>query len=491
MTSNADHQSSSDVVGILFKSDQLDGCRASQTFFGSVRYQYANAAIVNGDLEAAIKDLMQQLGAGKQPLPIAAAIPTEDCYFATRPIATGGSTASPRVLLRESLRSSSARLDQMAIDVIHWQPDRRNVAGICAAPTEAIERIRSAIAATGHSLQRVEPAAACLIGVAPNYEGRDRRNSLTTRVLLGNASLLAVMSRGAKPIHWQRLPLPAGDEGTGIVSAIRSLETAATACGLDRTPDNVVIHGRSELHALMDSQWLESSLPGSFRWVDEPTLASQDISKALAVRLLEGNDEGFDLVRQHRDPLKLRRVVPYREIVAYVVAACVLAFVQWTRLDGIEGQRMALVATAPPIIGDGSNPKPEQENLSARAGAVSNFLHKRVMWSGVLADVTATLPDGMQLTHISASAPMARSIRGKSKDTPATMTLRAKCALDNDGSMPSSLNNLAETFGLIESVKDHFETVELSDLRRTRDQETSVAGAEFSVIFTAKSKKAR
>ncbi|MDA8744057.1 hypothetical protein N9N28_05440 [Rubripirellula amarantea] len=491
MTTNADNQSSSDVVGILFMNDRLDGCRAIQTFFGSIRYQHATVSIDNGDLATALQDLMQMLGAGKQSLPIAAAIPTENCYFATRPITTGGSTASPRVLLRESLRSNSARLDQMAIDVIHWQPDRRNVAGICAAPNETVDRIRTAVAATKHSLQRVEPAAACLIGVAPTYEGRERRNSLTTRVLLGNTSLLAVMSRGAKPIHWQRLPLPAGDEGTGIVSAIRALETAATACGLDRTPDNVVIHGRSQLRSLMDSQWLESSLPGNFRWIDEPTLEGQDVAKSLAMRLLEGNDEGFDLVRQHRDPLKLRRVVPYREIVAYVVAACVLAFVQWTRLDGIEGQRMSLVATAPPIIGDGSNPKPEQENLSARAGAVSQFLDKRVMWSGVLADVTSKLPEGMQLTNISASAPMARSIRGKSKDTPAKMTLRAKCALSEDGSMPTSLNNLAENFAGIESVADHFETVELSDLHRTRDSETGVAGAEFSVIFTAKTRKGR
>ena len=64
------------------------------------------------------------------------------------------------------------------------------------------------------------------------------------------------MSRGAQPIHWQRLPLPAGDEATGIVSAVRALETAATACGLDRTPENVVIHGRQKLQALIDQQWL-------------------------------------------------------------------------------------------------------------------------------------------------------------------------------------------------------------------------------------------
>jgi hypothetical protein len=497
MTTNADNQSSSDVVGILFKEDRLDACRASQTLFGGVRYQYASAPILDsetvsdGGLADALKNVIEQLGGSKQPLPIAAAIPTDECYFATRPIASSGTTASPRVLLRESLRSNSARLDQMAIDVVHWQPDRRSVAGICAVPNERIDGIREAVANSKHSLQRVEPAAACLIGVAPAHEGRDRRNQLTTRVLLGKSSLLAVMSRGCKPIHWQRLPLPAGDEATGIVSAIRSLETAATACGLDRTPDHIVVHGRIELRALLDNKWLEKSLSGNFRWVENPTLASKDVTKALADRLLEGNDDCFDLVRQHRDPLMLRRIVPYREIIGYITAACVLAGVLWTRMDGIESQRMALVASAPPIIGDGTNPKPEQDRLTAQASAISRFLDKRIQWSGVLADITAALPTGMQLLDIHGSAPMARDIRGKSKSSPATLVLRAKCALGDDGSMPGSLNQLAETFASINGVDTHFETVELSDLHRTRDQKTGIAGAEFSVIFTAKTKKGR
>ena len=491
MTTNAENQSSSDVVGILFKKDRLDGCRARQTLFGGVRYEYASVPLSGDDLASTLQALIDQLGGSKEPLPIAAAIATEECYFATRPITSGGTTASPRVLLRESLRSNSARLDQMAIDVIHWQPDRRTVAGICAAPNERIDSIREAVSQTQHLLQRIEPAAACLIGVSPSHEGRERRNQLTTRVLLGKDSLLAVMSRGAKPIHWQRLPLPAGDEATGIVSAIRSLETAASACGLDRTPENVVIHGRSELRSLMDNQWLEGNLPGSFRWVDHPALAGKDVTKALADRLLDGNDEGFDLVRQHRDPLKLARIVPYREIIGYLVAACVLAGVLWARWDGIESKRMMLVASAPPIIGDGSNPKPEQDKLAGKATAVSRFLDKRIQWGGVLADVTTALPSGMQLLGIRGTAPMPRQIRGKTKSAPATLILNAKCALSEDGAMPEVLNQLAEIFADLESVDQHFETVELAGLHRTRDQETGLAGAEFSVIFTAKTKRGR
>ncbi len=491
MTTIGDNRSSSDVIGILFGAQRLDGCRAIKTMFGSVRYRRASVDLLDGDLDSALTSLLEQLGVGPLSLPIAAAIPTEECYFATRPIAAGAAKASPRVLLRESLRSSAARLDQMAIDVIHWQPDRRMVAGICAAPIPRIEAIRTAIANSKHSLQRLEPAAACLIGVSPECEGRERRNSLTTRVLLGNTNLLAVMSRGGKPIHWQRLPLPPGDEAMGIVSAIRSLETAANACGLDRTPDTVVIHGRPELQSLTDQNWLTESLEGSFRWVETPTLNGADVAQALADRLLASEDDGFDLVRQHRDPLQLRRVVPYKEIVAYLIAASVLAGVLWMRFDSIQAQQAALVSSAPRMVADGTNPKPEKDQLSSRASAVSQFLDQRIRWSAVIGEVTRAIPEGMRLTAIRGSAPLAKRGKRETKSKPATLVLQAECALDEDGSIPAALDNLADSLHSLDTIQPHFDSVELSDVRRTRAQDTGVAGAAFSVVFTNSTKGGR
>lgn len=491
MTTGGSDRTSSDAIGVLFGSRRLDGCRASKTLLGRVRYRYASVDITDGDVNTALIDLLQELGAKDIPLPIAAAIPTDECYFATRPIASGAANASPRALLRESLRSSVARLDQMGIDVIHWQPDRRAVAGICAAPNERIEAIRTAVAASKHSLRRLEPAAACLIGVSPEREGRDRKNALVTRVLLGETSLLAVMSRGSKPIHWQSFPLPAGDEATGIVSAIRSLEAASGACGLDRTSDSFVIHGRAELQMLIDQNWLEDSLDGTLRWVASPTLQGADVAQAAADRLLSDEDDGFDLVRQHRDPLKLHRVVPYKEIVAYLLAASVLTAILWGRLDSLKNDKTALVTSAPPMVIDGENPKLEKDQLSSRASAVSQFLDKRVRWSTVLSEITAALPEDMSLESIAGTSPLGKQSRKSSKSMPTTLVLAAKCKLQEDGSLPTTLNSLAETLHQLDSVKPHFESVELSDVRRVKSQETGASGAVFSVILTGKTTGAR
>ncbi|NND98741.1 MAG: hypothetical protein HKN47_15580 [Pirellulaceae bacterium] len=490
MTTNSDPRANTDAIGVMFGRDQLDGCRASQTMFGTVRYQRATVTIVDGDIDTALRELLGALGAGSTPLPLVAAIPTDECYFATRPTASGAANASPRVLLRESLRSSATRLDQMAIDVINWQPDRRSVAGIVAAPIDRIERIRECVAATGHLLQRLEPAAACLISIAPECEGRDRRSSLTTRVMLGEQNLLAVMSRGTRPIYWQNLPLPHGDEATGIVSAIRSLEAAGTACGVDRTPDNVVIHGRRELHALIDQQWLEANLHSDFRWVETPTLAAQDVAQGLVDKFLNDDDDGFDFVRQHRDPLQLRRVVPYKEILVYAATACALATVMWLRLGALDDQKVAVLASAPMMVADGANPKPEKDQLNARAAALSQFLDKRVHWSTLLGDIAHVMPQGMRLTGIRGTAAMTTKRKKQVKVSPTTLVLQAETALDDDGAMPSSLDTLADSIHRITSVSSHFGSVELSDIRRTRSSETGVAGAEFSIILTNDSKGA-
>jgi hypothetical protein len=220
-------------------------------------------------------------------------------------------------------------------------------------------------------------------------------------------------------------------------------------------------------------------------------LKGSDIAQTLADRLFANEDEGFDLVRQHRDPLRLRRIVPYREIAAYLIAASILAGVLWMRLGSIDAQHTALVSGAPPMVAEGTNPKPEKDQLNAQASAVSQFLEKRVRWSGVLGEITQSLPEGMRLTAIRGTAPMPKRGKHQTKVIPETLILQAECALEEDGSMPESLDGLADTLHSLETVEPHFDSVELSDVRRTRAQDTGVSGAAFSVIFTGKQKGGR
>ncbi|MCA9141053.1 MAG: hypothetical protein KDB00_29990, partial [Planctomycetales bacterium] len=278
MSSGSD-PSRSHAVGVLFGRQHLHGCRATTTVFGSMRYEYASVSVNNDDLESALRDLLHALELDELPTPIAGAIPTSECYFATRPINAGGGNASPRTLLRESLRSTTAKLDQLAIDVLNWQADRRPLVSIVAAPLKRVEQIRAAIENSKHSLQRLEPAANALITAAVESERKERRDRLVTRVFLGDRSLLAVMTKGTRAIHWQSIPLPQGDEGTGIVSIVRSVEAAYSACGLENPPASVRIYGRQELESLIDRQWLADNLPDDFRWLECPSMKPEHMAR--------------------------------------------------------------------------------------------------------------------------------------------------------------------------------------------------------------------
>ena len=476
------------AVGILFGRQHLHGCRVTTTVLGSVRHEYATVALNGDDVDRALAELLERLDVPADATPIAAAIPTGECYFATRPINSGGGNATPRTLLRESLRSSTAKLDQLAIDVLNWQADRRPLASIVAAPLERIERIREAVAQSHHSLQRLEPAANALIRAAVERERKDRRSQLVTRVFLGESSLLAVMTKGTRAIHWQSTPLPPGDEGTGIVSIVRSVEAAYKACGLESPPVSVCIYGRLELQSLIDQQWLGDNLPVDYRWQDTPSMRPEKIAKACADGFLATDEDEFDFVREHREPLRLHRVVPYKEIAIYLVAACCLAFAMFERMKESESEHMSLLSNAPALVADGSNLRPERDRLNARASAISQFMDNRVRWSPMLGEITSVLPDGTRLTGIRGTATMTQKRKRAVKSAPTTLILNAECVLDADGQLPESVGNLTDTVGGLECVSQHFERVEISDLRRTTSAETGIAGASFSIILTTRSK---
>lgn len=476
------------AVGIMFGRQHLHGCRATATVFGSVRHDDAVVPVTNGDVQLALIQLLEELDITDESTPIAAAIPTSECYFATRPINSGGGNASPRTLLRESLRSSTAKLDQLAIDVLDWQADRRPMVSIVAAPLDRIEQIRDAIGGTIHSLQRLEPAASALIRAAVGNERKERRDRLVTRVFLGDSSLFAVMTKGSRAIHWQSIPLPQGDEGTGIVSMVRSVEAAYAACGLERPPELVAIYGRRELELLIDRQWLDDNLPDDYRWLDAPSLKPQHIAQACADGFLASGEDEFDFVREFREPVGFSRIVPYREIATYLVAAGMLAFFLYGRLKQSESEHIALLANAPSMIADGSDPRPVRDRLNARATAISQFLDRRVRWSPILGEITAILPSGTRLTGIRGSATMAQKRKRAVKTAPTILVLNAECVLNANGQLPESVSELTEVVGNLESVAKHFQRVELTDLRRTVSKETGIAGAEFSIILTNSAK---
>ena len=476
------------ALGVLFGRQHLQGCLGTATVFGAMRYEFAVVEVRDGDTRAAFNELLSELKI-EEPIAIAASIPTSECYFATRPInaGAGGGAATPRTLLRESLRSSTAKLDQLAIDVLNWQADRRALASIVAAPLDRIETIKDLIAETPHRLCRLEPAANALITAAAEGDKAERKGGVT-RVFVGETSVLAVMTKGTRAIHWQSIPLRQGDEATGMVSIVRSVEASYSACGLERPPEAVTIYGRKQLESVIDRQWLAASMPGEYQWIDEPSMRPQDIAKACVDGYLTSDDDEFDFVRADRPPQRLSRIVPYKEVFLYIAAAACLGFVLFDRVVRLETEQAMLSTDAVSVLGDDASLRAERDRLNARATSVSSFLDGRVQWSSLLTKVAEILPDDTRLTGIRGTAMMSRKRKRAVKTMPTTLILNAECKLDDQGQLPRSVTQLVDEVALLDAVSEHFDRVELDGLRRKESKETGIEGAEFSIVLTSTSK---
>ena len=140
------------------------------------------------------------------------------------------------------------------------------------------------------------------------------------------------------------------------------------------------------------------------------------------------------------------------------------------------------------MISEGINVRSERDRLNARAGAISQFLDKRVVWSPILGEISGVIPEGTRLTDVRGSAVMTKKRKRAVKSIPTTLILDAECTLNEDGQLPSSVSQLTETISNLQSVGKHFDRIELSDLRRTDSAESNTQGAKFSIMLTTNSK---
>lgn len=477
----------SSSIGILFEDGILYGCQASRTLVGRIRHQQVSQPIGEAGLDQAVVELLAKFSATSADTLVAAGLPTGETYFATRPIAASAGSVSPRVLLRESLRSATVRLDRLEIDVLHWQPERRPVASIIAAPSSRIDSIRHAIESAGYCLQQIEPVATALCTAAARVDSKDRGNQTITRVILSRERILAVICKGPTPVHWHEMDLPAGDEASGIVSVIRAAVTGASTCGLTEAPDRVVLHGRNELQPLIDMQWLTSQLQCELRWLAEPAADAPGMVRALADNLLAGEPGQFDLARIHRAATPLRQLIPWREVVGYAAMAATLFFALQIRHNDQASQQTALLASAPAALTGEAEVRTIKTQLQAQASNLSSFLDNRVHWAPHLRTIVHQLPPHTRLQEIRGSAPLGNKKKA-SRAMPATLVLRGECTLDEHGNVPASLDSFVEQLRAQPALSDAFPHIELSDVRRTRSQQTGIDGAEFSVVMTASKK---
>lgn len=443
---------------------------------------------------AAVQRLLDQIPRRRfGRTPVAIGVPIEETYFTSRPINVGGSEASPRVLLREALRSPSFQVDSMAVDVVKSQPDRRRVASIVACKKEFVEPLVSALQHDDLRLVRAEPAPCSLLRLAPQHLRPSRKDRVLFRAFLNETHVLAVVAAGQQPLMWRRAQLPRGDEASAIVTLIRSMVAAKEHCGLQTDPSVIVIHGRPDLKRLLDLDGVREQTGLDLQWADAPALDSAQITFGLADGCFDNDEAAFDLSRKSKSPARITDLVPWPEIALFAGLILLMAAFLFHKLQGTSRATASLsrsnaqnVVAALPL----QELKTEKTNLQQRVVAAKGFLDSRILWSVCQRELADSLPDNIFLTSIHGINELPSSGKKKKNTGPKkSLILKGAVVLPENGVIPHEVDRLLTALRTHPALTRDFDIIELADLKRLGASADDRQLAMFTVMCLPKDAK--
>jgi len=470
------------AIGIYLEGSEAHACRVASTPLGAVELTKCSQTIDPDEPQAAIERLLDgMLKRRSEKIPVAIGIPAEQTFFTTRSMATRGGDVSPRVLLREALRSSNVAVDEMFVDVVRSQHGRRQMASIVACQREIIEQLAAPLQDRALPMLRVEPAPCALLRRALHADGAHRRAKLVCRVFLSDTHLLAVLTVKDKPMLWRHSRLQRGDETSAILAAVRSLGSIGAQSGLDSQIESVVIHGRSDLRRLLDMDWVHEQITGKLEWLDGPPLDASQIASGLAEGCLQDED-GFDLARHQQTERTLWQRFPWSEAAVHVGLIVVMGLFLAYRLLLVNDElTSATMRNAQSEIASLSTQElqKEKKELNAQVSAVEKFLDSRIVWTNYERELAAALPRDVFFTSLRGVSEFTSKSKSKTKARK-QLVLKCAVAIPQDGLIPHEVDRLLNALRQNPLLNAEFPLIELAELKQyKRDDETL---AMFTVI---------
>jgi hypothetical protein len=380
----------------------------------------------------------------------------------------------------------------MVADVVKSRPDKRELASIAACQREFVATFSQAFEERTMRLVRAEPAPCALLRLAQQGERRNAKAKVVVRVFLGVTDALALLTTGGRPILWRTVQLPQGDEATAIVNLVRSLGPVAGPSGVEDKPDLVVVHGRTDVEQLVDTDWVRQQIGVRFHWVDGPQLSGDQIARGLAFGGLDEDESSFDLAKEFHRPPSVSDIFPWR-VAALSFAILVLMFCfLWCRKDQLEDACVAAVhanrqSVAPSV--PTSDLEREKRDLQARVSAVQRFLNHRVMWTACLRELSTSLPDNVYLTSFSGDAEFEKPKKKGKATGKRSLVIKGAVSLPKNGSIPREVDHLLDLVRQHPAITNDFPVVELADLSRTGRMDDEQELALFTFVCLPKGSK--
>ena len=477
------------AIGIYLEGSEAHACRVASTPLGIVELAKTSETIDAEDPQAAIERLIQgMLKRKSDKLPVAIGIPSDQTFFTTRSMQTRGGEVSPRVLLREALRSSNVAVEEMVVDVVRSQPGSRQMASIVACHRDIIEQLVAPLEDRTLPRLRVEPAPCALLRRALQVDGSRRRAKVVCRVFLSDTHFLAVLTAKDKPLLWRHSRLPRGDETSAILAAVRALVSIGEQSGLEAQAESVVIHGRPDLHRLLDMDWVHQQIAGKLEWLDGPALDASQIACGLAEGCLD-DGEGFDLARDHQRERTLWQTFPWSEASVHVALIVIMTLFLGYRLLLVKDElTSATMRNAQSKIASLSAQElqKERKELTAQVSAVEKFLDSRIVWTNYERELASALPRDVFFTSLRGVSEFSSKAKSKTK-AKKQLVLNCAVAIPQNGLIPHEVDRLLNALRQNPVLNADFPLIELAELKQyKRDDETL---AMFTVLGLPKGTK--
>lgn len=485
------------ALGLCVEYGSVTVSEVVATPFGPVEIGRCSEQVTNKRLSAALKQLTRTKLWRKrcQRVPVAVTVPRRQSYFATRPVQIATEDPSPHVLLREALRSTNAPVNDMAVDVVRGQPDKRAVVSIAACNMEYLTSLLESLAACGIRPVRAEPGPCALLRAVKKRRA-DRKARFVLRFFLNDREALAAIVAKDAPLVWRYWDLRRGDEASTIVSAYRSLLMVSRDCGLDSPIDAVILHGRSDLARLVDVDWLREELAVPVHWLEGPALGNAEIAFGSGVGCWSPDQQSFDLSRALKPRASLRELIPWRQIAVQAALLLCMALFLFNRYGRLQESHAAVQTRNAENSRTASMQEAllerEKNELAQKVAAVQEFLGTRMVWTNYERQLAECLPANAILTSFLGECELKTADKQRGQAKPKrSLALQGTVLLRQRGLMPQEIDAFLDKLRASPLLKRDFPVVELAALKPKQSLVNEPPAVAFTVLCLPESSTAK
>jgi hypothetical protein len=481
------------ALGIFIGEDEIAVSQVAATPLGPVEIYRHREPYQGHDLAAVLTRIAgPPVGKRRKRRLVAFSLPLLRVFFSTRPLKVTNVEVSPKVLLHEVLRSPNSNVEEMAIDLLQANPDKRPVVSLVSCRKKYLAGLLGDMQQCGVRPFRVEPSTCALLRAAEQQHRSPRRAKTVLRLFLGGTQGLALISTGAWPLVPRSFSIDGPDPAAALLSIIRTLDTLGKLCGVDSNIDAVLIHGGAEHRDKVDLEALQSQAETPIEWHDGPALDGSSIALGSALGCLKPNAQAFDLARSLKPRETMWELFPWGELALQLFVVLCLGLFLWNRHQELDIKYATVRSET-----DGRHwlkSKTEQQltkekqELELRVEAIRKFLSTRVAWTTYTHDIPARLPKTATLNSFVGLCEIEK--KGKKEDKAMkpkkSFTMRIGAPITKEGAVPREVDNFLDSLRDNELLKRDFPLVDLADIKWYQPNIGAHPTAFFTIVCLPK-----